>query len=171
MKTFEYYDSLENLTKSFSRQGLQAKIDKENLNVEFEGKTYTFNIVPTKLKNRSFSIAFFNQNGYLIKQIEQVSDEVLNRVNDACLEYSDLEIESIYRDMPLLYELGQENKGALKDVAIIWRDHFLEENVGLLNCLIQMGVKPSDILAIDKGDSTLHQFNIKNTFKKNGDEC
>ena len=32
MKTFEYYDSLENLTKSFSRQGLQAKIDKENLN-------------------------------------------------------------------------------------------------------------------------------------------
>ena len=45
----------------------------------------------------------------------------------------------------------------VKGIAIIWRDHFLEENVGLLNALVRMGVEPKDILAIDKGDKAIYK--------------
>ena len=70
--------------------------------------------------------------------------------------------------MPILKDYSSKRNKDLKDVAVIWRDHFLEDNIGLLTSFMRMGVKASDILVMDKGDSTKHRKEITATFKKLG---
>ena len=95
-------------------------------------------------------------------------EELINKIEDICTAYTDKEIEAIEETMPILKKYSEERKKNLEGVAIIWRDHFLEENVGLLTSMVRMGVKPEDVLAIDKGDSTKHRQEITATFKKLG---
>ena len=64
--------------------------------------------------------------------------------------------------MPILKEYSSKRNKDLKDVAVIWRDHFLEDNIGLLTSFMRMGV------VMDKGDSTKHRKEITATFKKLG---
>lgn len=116
------------------------------------------------LEIRSFSVPRFHNKGLDILAVD-VDYDVINKI---ILPYSNEEINAIIRDMPVIDWYSSNHKDTLEDIAIIWRDHFLEENIGLLNGFVKMGVKSENILAIDKGDSTKHRFEITETFKKLG---
>ena len=116
---------------------------------------------------RSFSVPYFVENQTVI-QYDGNNNDLIKDIEKVCTAYTDREIDAIVEAMPILKHYSSERKENLKDIAIIWRDHFLEENVGLLTSFVRMGVKPEDILAIDKGDSTSHQKEITETFKKLG---
>ena len=112
---------------------------------------------------RTFSITRFPKKG-LELEINNIDNKIIDKI---CMPYNKDEINAIIRDMPVIKWYSKNHKNTLSDVAIIWRDHFLEENVGLLNGFVEMGVNPRNILAIDKGDSTKHRFEITETFMKN----
>jgi adenosylhomocysteinase len=88
-------------------------------------------------------------------------NELLRRI---CLAYSDAEVSAVLGDMPLLNIYAQRYVGVLSGFSLIWRDHFLEENISLLHAFEILGIQPCDILALDKGDSTLHRSEITETF-------
>ena len=150
-------------------QELKNKL--ESLNVQYEivqdriiiGNGY-IKFKVKELPIRSFSVTRFAEPGLELIGVD-VEEALLNNL---CLAYSNFEIDAIVRDMPVIDWYSSNHRNTLNDVAIIWRDHFLEENVGLLNGFVSMGVKPENILAIDKGDSTKHRFEITETFKKMG---
>lgn len=71
--------------------------------------------------------------------------------------------EDVYEDVYIL-----ENRNALEGNAIIFRDHFLEDNLALLEAFVMSGVQREDILVLDKGDETLHRNEITNTFINEG---
>ncbi len=168
MITKKYYGGLQEFVKAAQRRGFTIDIKDTFITLANNNGQAVISYSEEVLENRSFSITFFNTDGLVLTLDDNINDKLMQDINDICLEYTDIEMNSIFRDMPILDWYGKTHKGDMKGVAIVWRDHFLEENVGLLNSFITMGVEPSDIIAIDKGDSTLHQFNIKNTFKKMG---
>lgn len=92
-------------------------------------------------------------------------NDVLVSLKEFFSAFSDYEIQSIIDEMPLLKKFGEQYHATMNDVAIIWRDHFLEENISLLNSFVISGVKPECIMAIDKCDSTLHRSAIMHTFQ------
>lgn len=151
---FKYYDSYENLVKRLKRESIKA----EEVISEY---------VEKPLPIRSFSRTFMPGNccQFNIKQEYLYLEEKLENI---CKEYSDKEIQAIINDMKIIKWYSAQNKNTLKNIAIIWRDHFLEENIGLLNGFVEMGVDPRDIFALDKGDSTEHHHEIWETFKKMG---
>lgn len=132
------------------------RIDKEI--IEYEEKDIGF---------RSFSVPYFVDNQTVVKYNGN-NQELIEAIVQVCTAYTDKEIKAIEESMPILKRYSEERNNNLKGVAIIWRDHFLEENVGLLTSFVRMGVEPKDILAIDKGDSTKHREEITETFKKLG---
>lgn len=164
----DYFGSLKEFKSACKRYGLLTRLKDNKIVVSKDNVSVSIELAKQKVPNRSFSTAFFNIDGYKLALDEDANLSILEDLKNICLEYTDIELKSIFRDMPLLSQFASKHKGNMKNVAIVWRDHFLEENIGLLNCFIDMGVLPQDILAIDKGDSTLHQYNIKNSFKKMG---
>lgn len=96
------------------------------------------------------------------------SKNIIADIERICKSYSKREIENILQDMPLLKEYALENKNVFEGIAIIFRDHFLEDNLGLLKAFVMSGVQREDILVLDKGDETLHQNEITNTFINEG---
>lgn len=167
-----YYGSIMSLIKSIEKR---FDINISNINNTFFIKRKEKELKINYLKNenslRSFSIPFGKLDAYVLNYTTnnyEYFSEIIDFIREKCLEYSDLEINTIIDDMTVCKWYSNKYMGVLKDVAIIWRDHFLEENIGLLNGFVKMGVKPSDILALDKGDSTLHRNEIKNTFIKMG---
>lgn len=161
-----YYDDLESLIKSLKNNEIDdIKLDKDNKSfiiknelIKYEEKNIGF---------RSFSVPFFIKN-QIVLHYEKNDSDVDNLLEHLCSSYTDNEISAIEEAMPVLKDYSSKRLNNLKNVAIIWRDHFLEENVGLLTAFVRMGVKPNDILAIDKGDSTKHRKEITETFKKLG---
>lgn len=125
-------------------------------------------IQKVNLPIRSFSRPFMPGDSCQILLKDGISQKDKKIVEDICLSYSKREISSIIDDMPIIKWYSKKHKEALKNVAIIWRDHFLEENIGLLNGFLEMGVEPENILALDKGDSTKHRYEIWKTFEKLG---
>lgn len=117
-----------------------------------------------ELPIRSFSVPRFSKPGLELEVVD-IDSKLINKI---CLSYNTDEVNAIIKDMPVISWYSNNHKNTLDNVAIIWRDHFLEENIGLLNGFVNMGVKPNNILAIDKGDSTKHRFEITETFKKLG---
>lgn len=163
-----YYDTIENLVKTlkkntskeiiFNNETEEVLINKEVIN--YEEKSIGF---------RSFSVPFFVDYQTIINY-EGKDEDTINLLESVCDAYTDKEIDAIVNAMPVLKDYSEKRRDNLKGVAIIWRDHFLEENVGLLASFVRMGVNPNDILAIDKGDSTKHREEITQTFKKIGFE-
>ena len=161
-----YYDIADNfvkdlekkLNKSIEINEKENKIKIENEIIKYEEKD---------IGVRSFSVPYFVENQTIINY-DGNDKELTNKIEDICTAYTDIEIEAIEETMPILKKYSEERKKNLEGVAIIWRDHFLEENVGLLTSMVRMGVKPEDVLAIDKGDSTKHRQEITATFKKLG---
>ena len=156
----DFYGDLDDLKKVLKDLKLSCKIQENKILLK-EG---TIEFQEKELPIRSFSNTRFPSKGLELRTMD-VRDEVLDQI---CLAYNRDEIDSIIRDMPVVHWYSSSHKNSLNDVAIIWRDHFLEENIGLLSGFVRMGVKPENILAIDKGDSTIHRFNIRETFKKLG---
>lgn len=155
-----FYGNIDDLKKKLDSLKISYKIKGDKIII---GDGY-IKFKEKELPIRSFSVTRFADPGLELMAVD-VDYDLVNKI---CLAYSDSEIESIVRDTPVIDWYSSNHKNTLNNVAIIWRDHFLEENVGLLNGFINMGVKPENILAIDKGDSTKHRFEITETFKKMG---
>lgn len=161
-----FYDNLESLVNELKKYGIDnVKIDNENKMLILNNKSIKYNEIDVGF--RSFSVPFFIENEIELDYDEK-NEDINSILEHICTAYTDKEINAIIDAMPVLKDYSMNRKNALKDVAIIWRDHFLEENVGLLTAFVRMGVEAKDILAIDKGDSTKHQKEITETFKKLG---
>lgn len=155
-----YYGSISDLLKRLDEFNIKYVKTDDKIKI---GKGY-IKYKEKELPIRSFSVPKFPKPG-LELEIVNIDN---NLINEICLCYNEDEINAIIKDMPVIDWYSNNHKKTLTDVAIIWRDHFLEENIGLLNGFVNMGVKPKNILAIDKGDSTKHRFEITETFKKMG---
>lgn len=161
-----YYDIVEKFIEDFEKRTKRNLIlNKEKNEVLIDGEKIYFE--EKDIGFRSFSVPYFVENQTVIKY-EGNEERLIMDIEKVCTAYTDKEIDAIVEAMPILKQYSSERKENLKNIAIIWRDHFLEENVGLLTSFVRMGVKPEDILAIDKGDSTSHQKEITETFKKLG---
>lgn len=161
-----YYDIVEEFVKDFEKRTKRKTIlQKEESKILIDGEIIEFEERDIGL--RSFSIPYFVENQTVITY-KGTNENIIKDINSVCIAYTDKEINAIIEAMPILKKYSGERTENLKDIAIIWRDHFLEENVGLLTSFVRMGVNPEDILAIDKGDSTSHRQEITETFKKLG---
>ena len=161
-----YYDIADSFAKDLEKN-LKRKIEineKEN-KIKIENEIIRYE--EKDIGVRSFSVPYFVEKQTVVNY-DGDDKELINKIKDICTAYTDNEIEAIEETMPILKKYSEERKENLKGVAIIWRDHFLEENVGLLTSMVRMGVKPEDVLAIDKGDSTKHREEITATFRKLG---
>ena len=156
----KFYGSIEELLEKLLNLNIDYKLDSDKIIIGNGYIKYKEEYLPI----RSFSVPRFPKKG-LDLLIVDIDEKLINNIT---LCYNEEEINAIIRDMPVIDWYSNNHKNTLNDVAIIWRDHFLEENVGLLNGFVNMGVKPENILAIDKGDSTKHRFEITETFKKLG---
>lgn len=165
------YDDIQTVIKELEKNKLTV-IFKESAITVYNGNDFlVIDIKKVDNSIRTFSIPLKSVcNELLINK--SLSEDLYNLVTDIvskkCMEYSDNEISTILNDMKITKDYSENHKGILNNIAIIWRDHFLEENIGLLSGFVTLGVKPNDILALDKGDSTLHRFEITATFKKMG---
>lgn len=161
-----YYDVVEEFIKDLERKiGNNVEICKDENKIKIGDE-----IIFYKEQNiglRSFSVPYFVEGQTIIKY-NGTDQQLENAIEEVCIAYTDKEINAIEESMPILKKYSDERRENLKGVAIIWRDHFLEENVGLLTSLVRMGVDSKDVLAIDKGDSTKHREEITETFKKLG---
>lgn len=163
-----YFDTIESFTKDFEKMfGEKIHTNKEKKEIYINDEIISYK--EGNIGYRSFSTPYFVNNETIIKYNGN-NDGVKEKIKQLCTAYTDKEIGAIVDDMPILKDYSDKRKKNLNGVAIIWRDHFLEENVGLLLSFVRMGVKPEDVLAIDKGDSTKHRKEITATFKKLGFE-
>ena len=81
--------------------------------------------------------------------------------------FSPSEVLAIRESLPVL-GLQARNASGFETLAVIWRDHFLEENVALLEAMIQAGLRPEHIFALDKGDSTRSRARVREYFRSRG---
>ena len=161
-----YYDIVDIFAKDLEKNlNRSIEIDKKEKEIKIEEEIIRYE--EKDIGVRSFSVPYFVKNQTIVKY-DGTDKELINKIEAICTAYTDKEIEAIEETMPILKKYSEERKKNLEGVAIIWRDHFLEENVGLLTSMVRMGVKPEDVLAIDKGDSTKHREEITATFKKLG---
>ncbi len=165
------YDDIQTVIKELERNKLIVVYKEKEITVYGMDDFLVIDIKKITNSIRSFSIPLKSVCYELLinkSTREDLYNLVTEIVNKKCLEYSDNEILTILDDMKITKDYSEKHKGVLKNVAIIWRDHFLEENIGLLSGFVTLGVEPNDILALDKGDSTLHRLEITATFKKMG---
>lgn len=161
-----YYDVVDDFANNLQKKlEKNIKIDKKEKIIKIENEVIRYE--EKDIGFRSFSVPYFVENQTVIEYTG--NNKILrDTIIQVCTAYTDKEINAIIEVMPILKKYSEERRENLKNVAIIWRDHFLEENVGLLTSFVRMGVEPKDILAIDKGDSTKHRKEITETFKKLG---
>lgn len=161
-----YYDTIENLIKDIEKR-IKSKIKYDELKkkIYIEKNIISYNEVDVSM--RSFSKPFFVKNE-LELDLSKCDCSIKNILEGICSAYTDNELKAIVDRMPILKDYSSKRNKDLDGVAIIWRDHFLEDNVGLLSGFMRMGVKAEDILVMDKGDSTKHRKEITDTFKKLG---
>ena len=167
--TYYLYDDIQTVINEIEKNKLIVVFKEKEITVYGMDDFLVIEIKKVDSSIRSFSIPLKSVCYELLinKSIrEDLYNLVTKIVNKKCLEYSDNEILTILDDMKITKDYSEKHKGVLKNVAIIWRDHFLEENIGLLSGFVTLGVEPNDILALDKGDSTLHRFEITATLKK-----
>ncbi|WP_148950702.1 hypothetical protein [Bacillus infantis] len=120
---------------------------------------------------RTISIMSPFEDVYIIRIIGEEGNLCKNLREDLkykFLAYSETEQQAILNDMPLLKEYRSIYEGSFNNVALIWRDHFVEDSLGLLKTFVKMGLDPSFTIVFDKGDATLHRKEIWETFKNIG---
>lgn len=161
-----YYDVLENLIKDFKKLlNKNVKLDELNNEIIIDNQHINYKKVDVDL--RSFSKPFFINNE-IEMDLSNCDENLRLEICNMCNAYTDNELMAIIEKMPILFNFSNSRKNELKGVAIIWRDHFLEDNIGLLTAFMRMGVNAKDILVMDKGDETKHRKEITATFKKIG---
>ena len=163
-----FFDSVKSYIQKKNKQKLYKILFKNDKLLIFKDDIIVEIIMnKIKYKPRTFSIAENLKYSLQIQVINNIDIFIDEMVEKICCSYSSSEIKSIINDMPLLNEFSTSSVD-LSEYSIIWRDHFLEENIGLLNSFVKMGIKPHNILALDKGDSTKHRKEITETFKSLG---
>lgn len=98
--------------------------------------TISVNNISTKLSlnriryiPRTFSMPTDIKYAIEVSSSDMSNDFIEGILKAACEAYSPSEIEAIIQDMPLLKQYSLEQYD-LSKYSIIWRDHFLEENIG-----------------------------------------
>jgi adenosylhomocysteinase len=83
---------------------------------------------------------------------------------------SDREVDLIINSMPLLKVISSSGNDmqVFSNFALIWRDHFLEENIALLQGFERAGISPEWFYALSKGDQTAKCERIAAYFKQRG---
>lgn len=81
--------------------------------------------------------------------------------------YSEAEIDSIIRAMPLVDRYATKEP-ALAGWALIFRDHYVENSVGFLLGMERAGLDPDWVFALSKGDRTLHRSRVHAWFLNHG---
>ena len=160
-----YYDVLENLIKDIKKR-ITNNVELDSMKHELIIENQKVKYKEIDIDLRSFSKPFVDNEIEL--DLSECREDIKNHLIEISTAYTDNELEAIIHKMPILKEYSSKRNKDLKDVAVIWRDHFLEDNIGLLTSFMRMGVKASDILVMDKGDSTKHRKEITATFKKLG---
>ncbi|MFJ5222357.1 hypothetical protein [Streptomyces sp. NPDC088400] len=81
--------------------------------------------------------------------------------------YSEAEIDSIVRAMPLVDRYATKEP-SLANWALIFRDHYVENSVGFLLGMERAGLDPDWVFALSKGDRTLHRSRVHAWFLNHG---
>ena len=84
--------------------------------------------------------------------------------------FSAEQIDLILSSMPLVKMVSDNliEQAPLSNFALIWRDHFLEENIALLRAFETAGIHPEWIFTLSKGDYTFKCENITAYFYDRG---
>lgn len=147
----------------------RVHVTQDGLNVTIGLSEVEIQVLTMNYRHTKFSVGMVPTNTYELILAEPCGENLLMKhLARICKSYSEKEINDIFMDMPLLNEYAQNDTYQLKGFAIIFRDHFLEDNLALLKAFEKSGVKKEDILALDKGDETLHRTEITNTFLNEG---
>lgn len=98
-----------------------------------------------------------------------VVDQILRAVRDYCETFSEEEVDAIVRSMPLVEEFSiRRPYPAFENFALIYRDHFLEENLALLLGFERAGIEPRWIYALAKGDRTPQRDRMRRYLRSRG---
>lgn len=163
---------IEKLDDYISTSKYTMSILGKTIEFRFQNDRLVVDLNEEEMRDRTFSAVEGVMTGVVLWVKEcsnyEAFEPLFSQIDYLSMCYSDEEIRAIIRDMPILNWYCNKSKVDLSNVSIIWRDHFLEENIGLLMSFCNMGVKPNNILALDKGDSTKHRREITATFKKLG---
>ena len=90
---------------------------------------------------------------YVSESLSETDRDLLSSIKKNLLTFSQEQISAIIATLPLLKNQSLKDN-SFDSVCLIWRDHFLEENVALLEALMYSGLKPENIIALSKGDKT-----------------
>ncbi len=168
---------LNNIIKFIEKNGLELRQITDDEYEVYKNEDHMFlTLIEREMEIRSFSIPNEVEKGttvFVKKNTESNGLKLkmfLDKIKFLSQTYSDNQIKAILRDMPLLTWYSQKKEVDLSNVAIIWRDHFLEENIGLLLAFNEVGVASHNIMALDKGDLTQHRGEITATFVNLGYE-
>lgn len=171
MKKICFYDSINELTNMVDEFCKENKIryyyDPKNVTLTVDG--IDIKIEEGTYSYRTYSIPKFKYKTLLL-EVEEGKEkfEILNLFDYISGRYSKFEQETIWNDMPITNKIAIDNKYKLDGIALIFRDHFLEDNMALLRAFEVCGVAPNDIMVFDKGDKTKHQMEITKTFISRG---
>ncbi|NEB03372.1 hypothetical protein [Streptomyces sp. SID13726] len=105
--------------------------------------------------------------GPLSARAEDVFDRVVEALTLRGRCYTGAEIDSIVRGMPLVARYATEEP-ALRDWALIFRDHYVENSIGFLLGMERAGIDREWIFALNKGDRTLHRDRVHAWFLDRG---
>ncbi|GAA2346190.1 hypothetical protein [Streptomyces violaceusniger] len=105
--------------------------------------------------------------GALSEKAEVVFDRLVRAVRLRGQCYTSAEIDTIVRGMPLVDRYATPEP-ALRDWALIFRDHYVENSVGFLLGIERVGIDPKWIFALSKGDRTLHRDRVHAWFLHRG---
>ncbi|WP_293577525.1 NAD(P)-dependent oxidoreductase [Phaeobacter sp.] len=84
--------------------------------------------------------------------------------------YSADELNEILRSLPLLQQFAGNLRGAFEGWSIIFRDHFLEDTLGLALTLLRCDLPPDQLLVLAKGDRTQNRHRVQATIERQGVE-
>jgi len=105
--------------------------------------------------------------GPLSERAEAVFDRLVEALTLRGRCYTAAEIDSIVAGMPLVARYATEEP-ALRDWALIFRDHYVENSVGFLLGMERAGIDREWIFALNKGDRTLHRDRVHAWFLRRG---
>lgn len=103
-------------------------------------------------------------------QVLKGEKDIFDRVKSFFDSYSIREVNDVMKNFPLLNKFSVSSQIDFSEVAIIWRDHFLEDSLALLNTFLSVGLDPKSCMVFDKGDLTKNRGLIWNTFERLGFE-
>ena len=160
----KYYGLIDELLvkiSSFCKEnGYMLSIADRNIKIN----EYEFEIKDGEYEFRTYSVPKVQNRVLLIKTLCSIADSKLEEfLRNLSLVYSEIEQDTIWNDMPILQEMAHQYSNNFQNIAIIFRDHFLEDNMALLRTFEKCGVHPNDILVFDKGDKTKRQLELKET--------